>query len=158
MDICKNLVELEVTKPTLTSAKMVPATVTQPVGTQQVIIEKTPKKLNVVTKFLLAATAVNFMLIIIIGISLTAFQTKNTTKAELNKISNEITTMGKQGNAGPPGPPGPTGPPGHPGVPGSPGAAGPSGPPGVQGQHGIVGAPGPQGPPGTPGDDGESGF
>lgn len=150
-----NVVELEVTKPIAVS-KVLPdssaAIARETVGTRQVVIEKLPKKLNFVTKILFAATAVNFVLILVIGITLTAFQTKTATKAEFNEISNEIATVGE------PGPVGPQGPPGHQGSPGSPGpsgSAGPSGPPGVPGAHGAAGATGQLGPPGMPGNEGK---
>jgi len=45
--------------------------------TPSVIIEKRVKKFNLFTKVLFAATGINFALLIIVGISLTAFETRH---------------------------------------------------------------------------------
>ena len=119
-----------------------------------VIIEKKTKKLNLVTKFLLVATGINFVLIVVIALTLTAFQTKTATKAEFDEVAREI-ALGEKGDAGPPGSAGNQGPAGHPGPAGPPG---PSGPAGTAGQHGVPGAAGQQGPPGPPGSAGSYAY
>ncbi len=67
---------------------------------QPVIAGKASKKFNLVTKFLLAATVINFVLILVIGIAMTAFQTRTATKAEFNEVSREIAMAGEKGDAG----------------------------------------------------------
>jgi len=58
-----------------------------------VIIGKKPKKFNKFVKFLFAATGINFLLIIIIAIAMTSFQTKNVTKSEFSEVTHEIARM-----------------------------------------------------------------
>ena len=136
-------VELQASKPGIVpnNNNMVPAsTVTIPrenMLTPNILTEKIPKKFNAVTNILLAATLINFLLIIVIGISMTAFETKTATKAEFDKISSEVAAEMK-GATGPPGPQGPAGEqgaPGHPGAPGVQGLTGNAGPPGRAGNH-----------------------
>ena len=69
---------------------VVPCTISRETTNTPVIIEKKTKKLNLVTKFLLVATGINFALIMVIALTLTAFQTKTATKAEFDEVAREI--------------------------------------------------------------------
>ena len=105
------------------------------------------KKVDFVTKLLIAAVFINFLMVLMFGAILSYFVSdlKETRLSQVSQV---------------PGSPGMPGPPGMPGEIGIPGAAGPPGErsPGLQGEPGLVGAPGEPGMPGPQGDEGRHGI
>ncbi len=100
--------------------------------TGQVVHKNNPQKMSFIIKILIAASVVNFVLTIFIGVTLSFFLARTATKTELNTVSRDVQAMltgalASQSLVGPPGPPGTAGPPGPAGTTGHPGTAGPPG-------------------------------
>ena len=103
------------------------------VTAREVVVEKNPRKKTYTIKLLIAASIVNFVLLIMAIIALSLVLSNTTTKSEIATISQSLQSTGSQAIEGPPGPPGIIGPLGPPGQ---------IGPPGQHGSHGQPGVPG----------------
>jgi hypothetical protein len=120
------------------------------VGTSQwhesVVAKNPPQKLSLITKLLIVACIINFVLLILTIITLSSI---------LGRIKSEVGAMSSQQvSTAPPEPQGPPGPVGEPGPPGPEGLTGPvghTGAVGLTGPIGHMGHPGSVGQPGPPG-------
>ena len=88
--------------------------------------KKDSQGMSTVTKLLIAASVMNFVLIIVTAAVLSFFLAQSATKSEVTGVSEQVTSIAgqTQGSIGPVGPPGPPGVPGNHGVPGTSGPSG----------------------------------